>query len=121
MKDEALRMTMLYDFYGELLTQRQREYYDLYHNEDLSLSEIAEHYGISRQGVWETIVRAEAILNDFEDKTGMVARSLRLRSAVAELRALNQAVAQENRLRARSPKIEQLTDEIAQKLAALEE
>ena len=48
MKNQTFRMTMLFDFYGELLTDRQKEFYDLYYNEDLSLSEIAENYGISR-------------------------------------------------------------------------
>lgn len=42
-------MTMLFDFYGEILTDRQKEFFDLYYNEDLSLAEIAENYGISRQ------------------------------------------------------------------------
>ena len=47
MKNQTYRMTMLFDFYGELLTERQREFFDLYYNEDLSLSEIAENSGIS--------------------------------------------------------------------------
>ena len=51
MKNQTYRMTMLYDFYGELLTDRQKEFFDLYYNEDLSLAEIAENEGISRQGV----------------------------------------------------------------------
>lgn len=121
MKDQALRMTMLFDFYGDLLTPRQREFYDLYYNEDLSLAEIAENYGISRQGVRDTIVRAETILTDFEEKTGIIARFLRFRSTVEELAALNQAVAAQNRLRLHDPKLDQLTAEIAEKLTALEE
>ena len=51
MKNQTFRMTMLFDFYGELLTERQKEFYQLYYDEDLSLAEIAENYGISRQGV----------------------------------------------------------------------
>lgn len=51
MKNQTYRMTMLFDFYGELLTQRQREFFDLYYNEDLSLGEIAENNDITRQGV----------------------------------------------------------------------
>ena len=64
MKNQTYRMTMLYDFYGELLTDRQREFFDLYYNEDLSLAEIAENAGISRQGVRDVIVRAEASMQE---------------------------------------------------------
>lgn len=74
MKNQAYRMTMLYDFYGELLTERQQEFFDLYYNEDLSLAEIAENYGISRQGVRDVIVRAEGIMTEMEDKTGIIKR-----------------------------------------------
>ena len=74
MKNQAYRMTMLYDFYGDVLTDRQKEFYDLYYNEDLSLAEIAENYGITRQGVRDVIVRAEATLTELEDKTGLIKR-----------------------------------------------
>ena len=74
MKNQAYRMALLFDFYGDMLTERQREFYDLYYNEDLSLSEIAENYGISRQGVRDVIVRAEAVLTELEDKTGLIKR-----------------------------------------------
>lgn len=74
MKNQAYRMALLYDFYGDTLTDRQKEFYDLYYNEDLSLSEIAENYGISRQGVRDVIVRAEAALTELEDKTGIIRR-----------------------------------------------
>ena len=74
MKSQAYRMTMLFDFYGDVLTDRQKEFYDLYYNEDLSLGEIAENYGITRQGVRDVIVRAEAVLTELEDKTGLIKR-----------------------------------------------
>ena len=74
MKNQAYRMTMLFDFYGDVLTERQKEFYDLYYNEDLSLGEIAENYGITRQGVRDVIVRAEAALTELEDKTGLIRR-----------------------------------------------
>lgn len=51
MKSQAYRMAMLFDFYGDVLTPRQKEFYDLYYNEDLSLAEIAENNGITLQGV----------------------------------------------------------------------
>ena len=76
MKNQAYRMALLYDFYGDMLTDRQKEFYDLYYNEDLSLAEIAENYGITRQGVRDVIVRAEAILTELEDKTGIILRRL---------------------------------------------
>ena len=96
MKNQTFRMTMLFDFYGELLTERQREFYQLYYDEDLSLSEIAENYGISRQGVRDVIVRAEAYLTEIEDKTGLVKRFMQyephveaIEKAVAEIRQMN--------------------------------
>ncbi len=65
---------MLLDFYGELLTDKQRECFDLHYNEDLSLSEIAEQLGISRQGVWDNIRRAESAMEEIEEKTGLLRR-----------------------------------------------
>jgi predicted DNA-binding protein YlxM (UPF0122 family) len=65
---------MLFDFFGDLLTEKQRDYFDLYHNEDFSLSEIAEKTGITRQGVHDIITRAEKSLLEMEHKTGVVKR-----------------------------------------------
>ncbi|MGM9538022.1 MAG: YlxM family DNA-binding protein [Candidatus Onthomonas sp.] len=121
MKDQAFRMTMLYDFYGDLLTERQREFYDLYHNEDLSLAEIAENYGITRQGVRDVIVRAEAILNDFEEKTGIVDRFLKVRSALDEIGRLNDEAEHWNQEHLQDAKLNQLTSQIRAQLTGLEE
>lgn len=63
---------MLFDFFGGLLTEKQREYFDLYYNEDLSLSEIAENAGITRQGVRDFIHRGEDVLTRIEAKTGVI-------------------------------------------------
>ena len=82
MKNQAYRMAMLFDFYGDLLTERQREFYDLYYNEDLSLSEIAENYGISRQGVRDVIVRAEAAMSEIEEKTHIIRRFHQSKAAI---------------------------------------
>jgi len=86
MKNQAYRMTMLFDFYGDILTERQKEFYDLYYNEDLSLGEIAENYGITRQGVRDVIVRAEAILTDLEDKTGLIRRFHTMKQQLQQIR-----------------------------------
>lgn len=83
--DEAFFRTMLFDFYGELLTRKQREYFDLHYNEDLSLAEIAAGEGISRQGVWDIIRRGEETMRRFEDKTGLVARFARERQILDDL------------------------------------
>ena len=82
MKNQTYRMTMLFDFYGDILTPRQRELFDLYYNEDLSLAEIAENCGISRQGVRDVIVRAENAMTELEDKTGLIHRFLQMQQHV---------------------------------------
>ena len=86
MKNQAYRLAMLFDFYGEVLTDRQKEFYDLYYNEDLSLGEIAENYDITRQGVRDVIVRAEGILTDLEDKTGLIKRFHTMKGQLQQVR-----------------------------------
>jgi len=88
MSDNTLHMTMLFDFFGDLLTKKQREYFDLYHNEDLSLSEIADTAGISRQGVHDIINRAEKLLEEFEEKTGVVQKWTETRAELERAGAL---------------------------------
>ena len=85
--DETVLRTMLFDFYGDLLTAKQRECFDLHYNEDLSLAEIAAMAGITRQGVWDNIRRAEAALRETEEKTGLVVRFERQRKTLLALRA----------------------------------
>lgn len=70
MKQDALQMSLLFDYYGELLSEKQRVCFDLYYNQDLSLSEIASELGITRQGVHDSLSRAETALGEFERVTG---------------------------------------------------
>lgn len=119
MKNQTYRMTMLYDFYGDLLTDRQKEFYDLYYNEDLSLAEIAENYGITRQGVRDVIVRAEQILNDTEDKTGIIRRFHKMQeniheieSAIHDIVALNSKKYQDDELEGLCNRIKGSVDEL---------
>ena len=86
MKSQAYRMALLYDFYGDVLTPRQKEFYDL------SLAEIAENNGITRQGVRDVIVRAEAILTDLEDKTGLIKRFHAMQKQLQEVESAAQAI-----------------------------
>ncbi len=82
---EPLEMTLLYDYYGDLLTERQRSCVDLRYNQDLSLAEIAQELGVSRQGVFDNLSRAEALLRNMEEKTGCVRRALQARKAVSKI------------------------------------
>ena len=87
MRSDALTMTLLYDYYGELLTEKQRGLFDLYYNQDYSLSEIASAAGISRQGVHDTLARAEELLEGYEAALGCIARDRRTAIALADIKA----------------------------------
>lgn len=89
---DALEMTLLYDHYGELLTRRQRECFDLYYNQDLSLAEIAQELKVSRQGVYDNLSRAEAALRELEAKTGCVRRTMQIRQAARKIAAAADAL-----------------------------
>ena len=82
---DALEMTLLFDYYGDLLTERQRMCFDLRHNQDLSLGEIAQELNVSRQGVHDNLTRAEALLRNMEEKTGCVRRDLSCRKAASKI------------------------------------
>jgi predicted DNA-binding protein YlxM (UPF0122 family) len=68
------RMSLLYDYYGGLLGERQNRVFSMYHEDDLSLAEIAELTGVTRQGVHDALKRAEARLAEYEETLGLVAR-----------------------------------------------
>jgi len=74
MKNKLSEIPLLYDFYGQLLTPKQREYWELYYHHDLSLGEIGEEFGISRQAVYDILKRGEKLLEEYETKLGLVAR-----------------------------------------------
>ena len=119
MKNQTYRMTMLFDFYGELLTARQREFFDLYYNEDLSLSEIADNTGISRQGVRDVIVRAEGVMQELEDKTGIVRRFEEQRSHLDAMAAAVREIREINALKYFDARITDLSDQIEDEIRQL--
>lgn len=86
MERDVLNFALLFDTYGDMLTEKQRLCCDLRYNQDLSLSEIGELEGISRQAVRDNLVRSEAQMNEMEEKIGAVRRSLQIESALEELR-----------------------------------
>ena len=81
----AIDMILLYDYYGDLLTSRQKECFEMRYYQDLSLGEIGEELGISRQGVHENLSRAEALLRNMEAKTGCVSRDQACRKAATTI------------------------------------
>ncbi len=85
MKTNPVAMSLLYDCYGELLTEKQRTCFELYYNQDFSLAEIAESEGVSRQGVYDAILRAEASLREYEEKLGCAARAAALGEKLAQI------------------------------------
>lgn len=88
MLDSVAEASLLYDFYGNLLTENQNQVMRLYHEENLSLGEIAEERGISRQGVHDTLKKAEKALREYENRLGLVARFDSNRKSVDELAKL---------------------------------
>ena len=86
--DEILEQTLLFDFYGELLSERQRDVYQQYVFEDLSLSEISREVGMSRQGVHDLVKRSKAMLEEYEQKLRLVEKFLLIKKNVQQIDAL---------------------------------
>lgn len=85
---EATELILLYDYYGDLLTDRQKECFELRYNQDLSLGEIGQELCISRQGVYDNLSRTEALLKNMEQKTGCVHRDIACRKAMEKITSI---------------------------------
>ena len=107
--DRNAEMSLLFSFYRNMLTQRQIDCVDLYYNEDLSLSEISENLGITRQGVRDNIKRAEHTMTDTEERLGLAARFLRISD---KLRRIDDII----RDIEKSPNVRYLSDDIKRKI-----
>lgn len=83
--EKIVEQGLLYDYYGELLTEHQKKIYEDAVYQDLSLSEIAEEAGISRQGVHDLIKRCDKILKEYEDKLHLLEKSLATREKIEEI------------------------------------
>lgn len=82
---DSTELILLYDYYGALLTQRQQLCFEMRYHQDLSLGEIGDELGISRQGVHDNLSRTEAMLRKMEEKTGCVRRDLSCRRASQQI------------------------------------
>ncbi|MEZ3485834.1 MAG: YlxM family DNA-binding protein [Lachnospiraceae bacterium] len=94
--DEILEQTLLFDFYGELLTEHQKEIYGQFITEDLSLGEIAEEAGISRQGVHDLVRRCSQTLKGYEEKLHLIERFLAVKEKVESIDRLLDDYNEEN-------------------------
>ena len=93
--DERLYITILFDFYGDLLTERQKEFFDMYYLNDLSLSEIGEPAGVTRQAVSDMLKRTNGHLMKYEAKLGFAAWHAKMMECADKLDAQLQAVREE--------------------------
>ena len=82
---EAVETILLFDYYGRMLTDKQKEYLDLRYNQDLSLGEIAEIMCVSRQAVFDNLTRTEGLLHRMEENIGCVKRDIAVRKAAREI------------------------------------
>ena len=89
MFEKDMNIAFLLDFYGEILNERKRNVLDMYYNEDLSLAEISDVIGISRQGVRDIIKKAECELTFYEEKLGLARRFGELKAAADRITAIS--------------------------------
>ena len=113
---ETVEMLLLFDYYGDLLTDRQRQCIDLRYNQDLSFGEIAMEMGISRQGVFDNITRAEARMAKMEEKTGFVRRDLEYRKAVQTILEEAEGLASHS-----DPQVREAAQRMAEAVRTIEE
>lgn len=113
--DRIVEKSLLFDFYGELLTEHQKEVYGEYIQEDLSVSEVAALRGISRQGAHDLIRRCEKILSDYEKRLHLVENYLKVRKMVSTIqKAAGEILEYENQdvVRKRVTQIADITNDI---------
>jgi len=118
--EKIYEQTMLFDFYGELLTEHQRSIYEDAVYNDMSLGEIAQEQGISRQGVHDLIKRCDKILQDYESKLHLVERFAKAKATVGEIEKLTrvdeQAAQKPEQMRERLEAIKKLSEELLEEL-----
>ena len=93
--DDILKQTLLYDFYGELLTAHQKEIYEEVVLDDCSLSEVAEAHGISRHGVHDLIKRCQKMLEGYEEKLKLVEKFYNIKGKIQKIEQLTEEVSKE--------------------------
>ncbi|MBO5372413.1 MAG: DNA-binding protein [Lachnospiraceae bacterium] len=113
--ETKLEQAYLYDFYGELLNERQRRVYEDFYFNDLSLSEIASDEGISRQGVHDLIKRCSRALEEYENKLHLVEKFLYIKEKVGVIQQLTSSYDEKNQESIRT-EISKISNEILEEL-----
>ena len=113
---ESVELLLLFDYYGDLLTERQSLCFDMHYNQDLSLGEIAQELSISRQAVYDNLSRTEALLKNMEEKTGCVRRDRLLRKSMEAI-----AAAAETLISYPDVRVSQVAEEILAQAKGFEE
>lgn len=88
--EKRITLSLLYDFYGDLLKEGQRQVFEDYVANDLTLSEIAEQHGVSRQGIHEAVKRCSRQLEEYEEKLHLIGRFQEMRRALSEIMQLTE-------------------------------
>lgn len=115
--NERLKQDLLYDFYGELLTNHQKEIYEQFMLDDLSLGEIAADVGITRQGVHDLIKRCGKVLEGYEEKLHLVEKFLAVKEKIQEINEILEAYDDSGQdLRELKSDIRKISDEIIEEL-----
>ena len=85
MVDKITEASLLYDFYGQLLTEKQQKVMELYHEENLSLAEIASEFDITRSAVYDTLKKAEKALNQYENKLCLISKFMKTNQVISKI------------------------------------
>ena len=114
-----LEIALLFDFYGDMLTEKQRDVVELYYDNDLSLSEIAENEGITRQGVRDSIKRGEKQLHDFEDSLGLAKRFKDVKGDIVVIQEMFHDLQTYIQIYIHSDKLLKAVNQIGEKLSSI--
>lgn len=109
--ESIVKQSLLYDFYGELLTEHQRDVYEAVVFNDLSLGEVAQEKGISRQGVHDLIKRCDKILGTYEEKLHLISKFQQTKEMVGEIKQLTRSYMETSDMELLQ-KIEQISSDI---------
>lgn len=111
---ELIRITMLLDYYGTLLTEKQNQILKMYYEEDYSLAEIADNYNITRQAAFDAIKKGEAVLNKYEQALNLAQKQTEKEKTAEEIRNLLSKLAINQTEAGVIGKIEKLLDKITE-------